>query len=182
MREDLKRDNKSMDNLKIRPEESKDYSEIDLVNNLAFKRENEAKLIRKIRESDRYIPELSLVAKLDNKVVGHIMFSYIYLVAEEAIEVLALAPIAVLPEFQNKGIGSLLVKTGLEIAEKIPASIVIVLGEPKFYHRFGFKPAINYGIQSPFDVPDKYFMVRLVTYEERNYRGKIKYPATFDNV
>ena len=221
--EHSKRDrNKSVDNLKIRPEESKDYLKIERVNNLAFKRENEAKLIRKIRQSDceasrrhRYIPELSLVAELDNRIVGHIMFSYIDLVAEEAIqrglggfphkrhrgyrlkvpsgrwrecavqeaiEVLALAPIAVLPEYQNKGIGSLLIRTGLEIAEKMQVPMIIVLGEPKFYHRFRFKPAINYNIQSPFDVPDEYFMVRFVTSESHNYRGKIKYPATFDNV
>ena len=182
MRKDLKRDNKSIDNLKIRPEESKDYLEIDRVNNLAFERENEAKLIQKIRESNRYIPELSLVADLDNKVVGYIMFSYIDLVAEKTTKVLALAPIAVLPEYQNKGIGRLLVKTGLEIAQNMQVPMIIVLGEPEFYHHFGFKPAIKYGIQSPFDVPDKYFMVRFVTSESHNYRGKIKYPATFDNI
>ena len=153
------KNNKSntVNNLKIRTEQSKDYLKIAQVNKLAFGQENEATLIEKIRNSDRFIPELSLVAEFDHKIVGHIMFSYIDLVREETIKVLALAPVAILPEYQNRGIGSLLIKTGLEIAKTIYAPMVIVLGEPKFYARFGFEPAIDYGIQSPFDVPDEYF-------------------------
>lgn len=68
---------------------------------MAFERDNEAKLIEKIRKSERFIPELSIVAELDDKIVGHIMFSYIDLVAKETTKVLALAPMAVLPEYQN---------------------------------------------------------------------------------
>ena len=176
--------------LEILPEVREDYAAIAEVNNLAFGRENEAKLIAKIRKStmstatlcDRYIAELSLVAKLDNKVVGHIMFSYIDLVNKETIKVLALAPVAVLPKYQNKGIGSLLIKTGLEIAESIQTPMIIVLGEPKFYNRFGFKPAINYGIQSPFDVPNEYFMVKHLNSESEKLSGIISYPSAFQNV
>ena len=170
------------DNLTIRSETPPDYPQITQVNNLAFGQENEAKLIEKIRLSDRYISELSIVAELDNRIVAHIMFSYINLVALETTQVLALAPVAVLPEYQNQGIGSLLVKTGLKIAEEIQIPMVIVLGEPKFYHRFGFKPAVNYGIQSPFDVPDKYFMVKFLSKNCLGKTGKIIYPDTFKDV
>ena len=173
---------KAIDNLVIRSEQIEDYAAIAETNTLAFRRENESQLINKIRESDRHVPELSLVAELNNQIVGHIMFSYIDLVDEETTKILALAPVAVLPEYQNRGIGSLLVKTGLEIAEKMSVPMVMVLGEPKFYHRFRFKPASKYGIDSPFDVGNEYFMVKFVTHEGHNYRGKIKYPAAFDNI
>ncbi len=176
------RDHKTINNLTIRPEELKDYAKIVLINNLAFAQKNEAKLIEKIRQSDRYIRELSLVAVLDNKVIGHIMFSYIDLIAEEITKVLALAPVAVLPEYQKQGIGSLLVKTGLEIAEKLEAPMIIVLGHPKFYPRFGFELAVNYGIKSPFDVPNDTFMVKFLAQNSKNYRGKISYPSAFNNV
>jgi predicted N-acetyltransferase YhbS len=168
--------------IKICSEKIQDRAAIAEVNNLAFGRDNEAKLIEKIRQSDRFIPELSLVAKLDNKLVGHILFSYIDLVNRETIRVLALAPIAVLPEYQNRGVGSLLIKTGLEIAEKNAAPMVIVLGEPKFYTRFGFQPAIAHNINSPFDVPDEYFMVKFSIKNIQDYQGKIIYPATFDDL
>lgn len=168
--------------LKIRPENIKDYLAIAEVNNLAFGQENEAKLIEKIRQSDRFILELSLVAELNNKIVGHILFSYIDLVDQETTQVLALAPVAVLAEYQNKGIGSILINTGLAIAKKIAAPMVIVLGEPKFYTRFGFQPTINYGIQSPFDVPDEYFMVKFLNGDRRNFSGKVSYPDTFKDV
>ena len=174
--------NKVIDNLIIRSQKIKDYAAIAKVNNLAFERDNEAKLIEKTRKSDRFIPELSLVAELDDKIVGHIMFSYIDLVAKETTKVLALAPMAVLPEYQNKAIGSLLIKTGLAIATKIQAPMVIVLGEPKFYNRFGFEPASKYNIQSSFKVSDEYFMIKFLTEDYHNYPGKIVYPSAFDEL
>ena len=175
------RKEQKINSLEIRAEEANDYSAIAKVNNLAFKQENEAKLVEKIRKSDRYIPELSLVAELDNKIVGHIMFSYIDLVDKKTTKVLALAPVAVLPEYQNQGIGSLSIETGLEIAGKRQAPMVIVLGDPSFYIRFGFKPASDYGIQSPFDVSDEYFMVKFLT-KYSDLQGKIVYPAAFSAV
>ena len=170
--------NKLVD-LEIIPEKKEDYTAIAEVNNLAFGQENEARLIEKIRSSDRYIPKLSLIAKLDNKIVGYIMFSYIDLVAKETTKVLALAPVAVLPEYQNRGIGSLLITTGLEIAEQMAAPMVIVLGKPKFYSRFGFKPAIDYGIES-LDLPNEYFMVNLNSDRDK-HKGRVIYPIAFQN-
>jgi predicted N-acetyltransferase YhbS len=178
----MKQEQNSFNNFKIRPEKPQDYLAISQVNNLAFKQQNEAKLVAKIRHSDRYIPQLSLVAELNHKIIGYIMFSYVDLVTKEITKIIALAPVAVLPEYQNKGIGSLLVKTGLEKATKISSSIVIVLGNPQFYTRFGFKPAVNFGIESAFDVPNKYFMVKFLSEKVRNYQGKIIYPAAFNNV
>lgn len=166
----------------IRPEEFEDYSQITLVNNSAFGGKSEAKLIEKIRQSDRYIPELTLVAELDDKIVGHIMFSYVDLVEKEVTKVLALAPMAVLPQYQNCGIGSLLVTTGLKVAAKTAAPLVIVLGHNKFYSRFGFQTAIAYDIQSSFEVPNEIFMVYFLNGNSNKHRGKVVYPAAFNNV
>ncbi|MFM7363314.1 MAG: GNAT family N-acetyltransferase [Cuspidothrix sp.] len=168
--------------MKVRPETPSDYSSITEVNIKAFGIENEAKLIEKIRSSPRYIPELSLVAEIDNKIFGYILFSYIDLVNIQTLPVLGLAPLAVLPEYQNQGIGSILVETGLEIANQKKEALVVVLGHPEYYHRFGFQTSINYQIQSPFDVPEDVFMVKpLANYQEK-YQGKILYPPAFSEV
>nr|WP_104906547.1 N-acetyltransferase [Nostoc sp. 'Lobaria pulmonaria (5183) cyanobiont'] len=111
----------------IRCETLLDYTAIAEVNTLAFGQENEAQLVEKIRYSDRYISELSLVAEVENVVVGHILFSYIDLMGEETLQVLSLAPLAVHPQFQRQGIGSALIKAGLEIAEAKKEVIIIVL-------------------------------------------------------
>jgi putative acetyltransferase len=149
---------------------------------MAFKRKNEAQLVEYIRHSNRYIPELSLVAELDSAVVGHILFSYIDLVGQETLQVLSLAPMAVRPECQRRGIGSTLVRVGLETAEAREELMVIVLGHPQFYSRFGFKPSVTYGIESPFPMPEEVFMIKpLKSYQGRS-RGKVVYPPAFNQV
>lgn len=163
----------------IRCESSANYAAIAEVNILAFGQENEARLIEKIRDSQGYIPELSLVAEVDGAIVGHILFSYIDLIDQESLKVLALAPLAVIPQFQRRGIGSALVQAGLEKANAIKEALVIVLGHPHFYTRFGFQPSVNYKITSPFPVPEDVFMVKpLETYQEK-YQGKVVYPPAF---
>ncbi|MDZ7956017.1 N-acetyltransferase [Nostoc sp. DedQUE09] len=166
----------------IRSETLSDYTAIAEVNRLAFGQENEAKLVEKIRNSDRYISELSLVAEVENIVVGHILFSYIDLVGEETLQVLGLAPLAVHPQFQRQGIGSALIKAGLEIAEAKKEAIVIVLGHPHFYTRFGFQPSVVYEIESPFPVPEEFFMVKPLQKYQKQYKGKVVYAAAFDEV
>ncbi|MEH2203764.1 MAG: N-acetyltransferase [Nostoc sp.] len=166
----------------IRCETLSNYTAIAEMNTLAFGQENEAKLVEKIRNSDRYISNLSLVAEVENVIVGHILFSYIDLVCEETLQVLGLAPLAVRPQFQRQGIGSALIKAGLEIAEAKEETIVIVLGHPHFYTRFGFQPSVVYEIESPFPVPEEFFMVKALQSYQKQYKGKVVYPAAFDEV
>jgi putative acetyltransferase len=168
--------------MKIREESPLDYSKIAEIYQLAFGQDNEGNLVDSIRKSDRYIPELSLVAELDGTVVGHILFSYIDLVGQENWRVLGLAPIAVTPQFQNQGIGSALVQAGLAAAAAMGELLVIVLGNPQFYARFGFEPSVGYGIESPFPVPEDVFMVKWLKSCQGDYRGKIIYPSVFDEV
>ncbi|MBO3461282.1 N-acetyltransferase [Aetokthonos hydrillicola Thurmond2011] len=168
--------------IKIRCETLQDHPAIAEVNTLAFCQYNEARLVDKIRQSNRYIPELSLVAEIEDVVVGHILFSYIDLVNEETLQVIGLAPLAVRPQFQRRGIGSALVEAGLKAADKKGEAIAVVLGHPDFYTRFGFQPSIVYGIESPFPVPEDFFMVKPFHNYQKKYIGKVVYPPAFDGV
>ena len=168
--------------MNIRSRNPSDYQAIAELNRQVFGRDNEAQLVESIRHSDRYIPELELVAELNHAIVGHILFSYIDLVGQENLQVLGLAPMAVQPEFQRRGIGSALVQVGLEAASSLGESMVIVLGHPQFYSRFGFEPSVSYGIESPFPVPEEVFMVLPLNNYQEQYTGKVVYPPAFNKV
>lgn len=166
----------------IRSEKKEDFNEIKEINIYAFNRENEANLVQKLRESTAFIPELSLVAVEEGEVVGHILFSLITIENDkESHIVLALAPMAVKPSFQHKGIGSKLVTEGLKKCKELGYDMVVVLGHSKFYPRFGFEMAKNYGIEAPFKVPDEVFMVSKLN-KEKDIKGVVKYPKVFDEV
>lgn len=168
--------------MKIRFEQPSDDRAISEVIRQAFGQDNEVRLVQEIRKSDRYIPDLSLVAEVDGVIVGHILFSYIDLVNDVTYKVLSLAPVAVHPLFQKQGIGSALVQEGLMKANAMGETMAIVLGDPLFYGRFGFEPSIRYGIESPFPVPEDFFMVKLLNSEQNTLRGKVVYPPAFSGV
>ncbi|HEU5140061.1 MAG TPA: N-acetyltransferase [Bacillales bacterium] len=170
--------------VQIRTEIGTDRKAVKEIHTLAFEQENEARLVDAIRESNHFIPELSLVAESEGEIVGHILFSRVFLeTREQVVEILALAPMAVKPEYQNLGIGSRLVEEGLRACRETEFSVVAVLGHPEFYPRFGFVPARPQGLLPPFDVADEVFMVselrpnKLVTIQ-----GKVAYPPAFDGV
>ena len=168
----------------IRAERKEDIEDIHLVNRLAFGQEDEAVLVERIRESSGFIPELSLVAVKDSQVIGHILFSQIQVETDaENVTVLSLAPMAVLPEFQNAGIGSQLVKAGLKKCQELDYTIIVVIGHPEYYPRFGFIPARKKGLIPPFSVPNEAFLVcELVPDALEGIEGKIKYPPEFDEM
>ena len=107
------------------------------------------------------------------------MFSYVNLVGEKTRQVLSLAPLAVQPNYQKRGIGSKLVRMGLAIAESREEPLVLVLEHSWFYPRFGFQPANSYGIEHPVTVPEEAFMVKPLKNYQENYRGKVIYPPSF---
>jgi len=170
--------------IRIRPEIIADYAKIFEVNRFAFGQENEARLVENIRCLPSFQSALSLVAIASDRLVGHILFSEIAIASLQGdVMALALAPLAVLPEFQNRGIGSQLVREGLEQCQILGYKIVIVLGHPNFYTRFGFAPAINKGLRSPFPVSDEVFMVlELVPGALTGVSGTVKYSSPFDRV
>ncbi|MCL1471903.1 GNAT family N-acetyltransferase [Argonema antarcticum] len=150
----------------------------------AFGQTNEAQLIETIRNSPNFLPELSIVAKEDENVLGHILFSPITIEAQGQISgAIALAPVAVTPARQRQAIGTQLVQVGLSKCRDLGHSIVVVLGHPQYYRRFGFQTASNFGVQAPFPVPDEAFMVlELMPDALKDVSGIVRYPAYFDGV
>ncbi|MFX1256925.1 MAG: GNAT family N-acetyltransferase [Promethearchaeota archaeon] len=167
--------------VRIRSESSNDYKQISDVIYSAFKQKYEVRLVETLRSSSDFIVELSLVAILNNLIVGHILFSKVTIKSEiHDTPALALAPLAIRQEFQNQGIGSALVKKGIEECKRLNHKIIIVLGHPNFYPRFGFKLAYNFGIIAPFDVPNESFLILGLTSDALDgISGTVEYPPAF---
>lgn len=166
----------------IRTEQESDRKDLEHILHQAFGSDAEANLVDRLREGD--IPLLSLVAEIDKIIVGHILFSPVTLAgATTTITMAGLAPMAVLPTWQNKGIGSKLVQAGLKECKKAGYDAVVVLGHPRFYTRFGFIPSVAYNIQSEYDVPAEAFMIKPLTKEVlAGCEGTIKYHQAFNEL
>ncbi len=166
----------------IRPETAADFTAITSLVDDAFGGTFESRLISNVRAGNTYLPRLTLVAVSGTRVVGHIMFSRIEIVSEDsAVDAIALAPLAVVPEMQRRGIGSALVRHGLAACGSDGHGIVVVLGHADYYPRFGFQTARPLGIVPPFQVGDPYFMVaETIPGGLRGVSGEVRYPAAFD--
>ena len=164
----------------IRPEAPEDVAAIRLLNEQAFGQETEAKIIEKLR--NRGLLTISLVAIQDNRIVGHIAFSPVKIESEHSsFEAIALAPMAVLPVHQSKGIGSQLVRAGLEKCRNLGYEIVVLVGHPNYYPRFGFVLAKPRGIKCEFEVPDEAWMVlELRKGALAGRRGTVKFQPEFE--
>ena len=137
---------------------------------------NEQDLVVQLRESKSFIPELSLVAVENEKIVGHILFTR---AAVNGTQVLALAPLSVLPEYQNRGIGQALIREGHRVAKRLGYPYCVVLGHKTYYPRLGYVPASQYGIKAPFEVPDESFMALKLNPSAGVLNGTVKYDAAF---
>lgn len=167
--------------MNIRAENAKDYQEIYAVVREAFDSAehadgNEQDLVNALRKGAAYIPELSLVAEENEKIIGHIMFTKAS-VGENV--VLALAPLSVLPECQRKGIGTALIKEGHRIAQGLGYGYSVVPGSEKYYTRVGYVPADTLGILPPFDVSRENFMAYKINEHFRRVNGVIEYAKEF---
>jgi len=168
----------------VRAENKNDIDAVRKLNKKAFKGKNESKLVDALRESDGFIPALSLVAEKAGAVAGHILFSPVEIKdGEKAVPALALAPMAVLPDLQKQGIGTALVKQGLAEAARLGHKLVVVVGHEDYYPRFGFVKAGEKGLSLPFDCPAEVFMVlEIVPGALDGVRGEIVYPREFHSV
>lgn len=165
----------------IRDEEQKDRAAAHAVNVSAFETPAESDLVDALREQAH--PVVSLVAVEDGTIVGHIMFSPVSLSGHPGLKIMGLAPMAVAPEHQRKGIGSALVHAGLNRCKQQGFGAVVVLGHPEYYPRFGFSPSTRFGIKCEYEVPEEVFMVfELLPGYLRDASGTIKYHVAFSNL
>lgn len=165
----------------IREEKATDYESVCLLVKEAFKNAqhsdgNEHKLVNSLRDGKNFIPKLSLVAEMDNKIVGYILFTEARVKNNS---VLALAPLAVHPQYQRIGIGSALINRGHEIARELGFEYSIVLGSDDYYPKFGYVPSHTYNIYSPFDVPKNNYMANKLNDNAVNICGIVEYAEEF---
>jgi len=168
--------------IKIREEGPEDYIVIKETNDLAFGQEQESKIIDSLRKNCDNL--LSFVAVDNGKVVGHIMFSPVIIDgSENPIQGMGLGPMAVLPEYQRRGIGSVLVKEGISILKDRNCLFIILVGHPEYYHRFGFKKASLYNIKCQWEVPEEAFMILVLNESAMSgVSGTAKYRDEFNEL
>jgi len=164
--------------IEVRNQRPEDSAAIQGVHTKAFGGSAEAKLVRLI--SERKKAWISLVALSDNGVVGHILFSRVTIAnAPETFNAVGLAPVAVLPEFQRQGIGSQLIREGLERCRQAGYDAVVLLGYPSYYSRFGFVRAANFGLQNEYDAHDEFMVLPLHDGALGGVSGMVKYLPEF---
>ena len=152
-------------NVKIRRETQNDHEIVfELVKgafaNEAYSDHSEHFLVERLRQSEAFIPGLSMVAELDNRVVGYILLTKIQIKNDQkSFDSLALAPVAVLPEYQGKGIGGQLITEAHEQARALGFRSIVLLGHQHYYPRFGYKRSSEYSIRLPFEAPEENCMV-----------------------
>ena len=167
--------------VEIREEREQDYEAIKEINDKAFNQPQEGVIVEKIRNSG--VERLSLVALIDNKPVGHILFSPVKIENQPDLkDGMGLAPMSVLPGYQNRGIGSLLIREGIKKLKMQPVPYIIVLGHERYYPKFGFEAASKYGIKCQWDgVPDEAFMIMILDEKAMpNVHGVAKYSDVFN--
>jgi len=164
----------------IRKESKNDFGYIHNIHRRAFEQDDESELVERLRASYHFVPELSLVAEEHGTLIGHILFSKSTISGYPGYELLALAPMAVLPMYQRQGIGGKLVKNGLTKARELGFDAVVVVGHPEYYPRFGFEKASKWDISCPFEVPDEAFMaIELHVGSLTGKSGIVKFPKEF---
>jgi putative acetyltransferase len=167
--------------MRIRSEETADLSGIRAVNLAAFETSAEADLVDALRGQGS--PVISLIAEDGGAIVGHILFSPVMLGGHPGVRIMGLGPMAVMPARQRQGIGSALVRDGLDACKHIGASAVVVVGHATYYPRFGFAPASRFGLSCQYDVPDDVFMAtELDPRALTGVAGTVRYHPAFDNV
>ena len=170
----------------IRQEKSSDFTFVfDLIEKafrtMKISDHKEQFLVERLRKSTSFVPELSIIAEIDNKIVGHILLTKLKIKNDQTVfDSLALAPVSVLPEHQGKGIGGMLINQVYKTAKGLGYKSIVLLGHEKYYPRFGYIQADKYGIELPFDVPKEHCMaIELTENGLRGVNGTVEYPKEF---
>ena len=169
----------------IRPEQPGDLPAIYALVRDAFGREDEANLVERLRASEAYVPELSLVAVEGGAMVGHIMITTLAIASDsgELFPTTILSPLAVAPSRQRRGVGDALTRAAIDRARSAGHMSMILIGHPAYYPRFGFQPASTWGIRLSFPIADEVFMaMELEPGALANSAGIVTLPAAFDGI
>jgi putative acetyltransferase len=165
----------------VRPERPADHDRVRALVTLAM-RPAEAELVDLVRGSAHYVPDLALVAEDAGVLLGCALFSHVHLEGTAPGPVLALAPLCVRPDRQRRGVGGELVRAGLVRADAAGEAVVTVLGDPRYYGRFGFEAARRLGLEPPPGVPVEPFQAKRLSGFSDRFRGRVAYPPAFDVV
>jgi putative acetyltransferase len=159
---------------KIRNEEQKDIDQVREIVRAAFPTDSESKLVDAIRANGK--ATISLVAVHGNEVLGHILFSPVSTTPPSEAKGIGLAPVAVQPDAQSRGIGSKLIREGLRMGKELGFDYCVVLGDPKYYQRFGFERASPFGIRNEYGVDEEFMIIR---FSDRGVGGLVCYADEF---
>lgn len=165
----------------IRQETKKDFKEVYTLTKEAFATAehadgNEQDLVATLRNSEAFVPQLSLVAEIDGQIAGHILFTEGKVGTDT---VLVLAPLSVSPRYQKQGIGTALMKEGHEIARALGYGYVLVLGSENYYPRVGYLPAGEFGVSVPDGIPPENFMAMQLHEDAAPICGDVVYAKEF---
>jgi putative acetyltransferase len=163
--------------LALRPERPDDAAAITRLHRAAFGRDVEPRIVERLRVDGDLLLEQSLVAEQDGEIVGHVALSRAGI---DGRPVLALGPIGVRPDLQRSGIGAALMEACLDRARAAGEDVVVLVGHPTYYPRFGFVPASRLGIAPPFDVRDEVFMALELRPGGAGDGGRFSYPPAFE--
>jgi len=164
----------------VRPETAEDIRAIDVVHISAFGGEAEAQLVSALRESTSYNRELSQVAELGGRIVGHVLLTRVPLRKDgEEKHVLALGPMSVVPSQSHRGIGSELINASIKLAKEKGYGAIVVLGHPEYYKRFGFVQARELQVSCNLPAPEDALTVMEIVDGNLAGGGHVEYPEPF---
>ena len=174
----------SMDKIDVRQERPGDQQAIDVVIISAFQGEAEDQLVSGLRDSDAFIPELSLVAEVNGRLVGHVLLTRARVErgGGESREILALGPLSVVPSQSYRGIGTELVAAGLRQSREMGYGAIVVVGKPAFYQKRGFKAAAEWELKNSLPVPESTVSAAELKPGYLDGGGVVKYPAPFEEL
>jgi putative acetyltransferase len=166
--------------MRLRAETEADYPAVAEVTAAAFGQQDEVRLVEAIRACEEFVPEFTLVAEDEGRIVGHVMFSYSALEGSDT-RLLQLSPLSVVPDRQSRGIGSALTRESLRLADERGEPLVLVLGHPTYYPRFGFRRASTLGLLAPNpEWPDEAFMAAPLSAYDPTLRGRVTFAPPFN--
>lgn len=167
--------------MQIRDETEADHSAVRRLLLAAFEADGESRLVTALRSTAT--PLVSLVAEQQGSVIGHILFSPVTLDDGTSLRLMGLAPMAVLPEHQRRGVGAALVEAGLQRCRELEVGAVVVLGHADYYPKFGFAPSTKFDIKCEYDVPAEVFMLQELRSDYlKDHAGTVRYHEEFNKL